>query len=290
MHPTIYQSEEDRTALLALYEQKMRDTGLSPYEDRYLETAAGRTHVIVAGNPQGPPLVLLHGINAGAPLALEPMAPLGDHYCLYGIDTLGQVGKSDPVRLPLRGATIGDWLVDCLDQLELRAPAVVGISYGAFLLQRLLARAPQRVGKAIFLVPAGFSAGSAWSTWRQITWPLLRFMWRKGERELLAFMKAFVTEVDEWTLAFQRRMLLGVKVDFRRPPMATAAELAAVEAPVYLLAVENDVFFPTEQSLEKCRRFFKNFRGYHILKASKHVPAPGRFPEIAEQIEKWLVT
>ncbi len=290
MKNSIYKSDQSRKDLLALYEQKLAYSGISTYEDRYLETPAGKTHVIIAGKPQNPPIVILHGINAGAPLAMEPLADLVQHYCLYGIDTLGQVGKSDEVRLPLKGTAIGQWLTHCLNQLQLTQPTVIGISYGGFLLQRLLAESPQRVGRGIFVVPAGFGEGPFWSTFRRVSWPLLRFLLSKSESNLKRFLSAFSVSEDSWSLAFHRSILLGVKVDYRRPPMATAAEMAAVEAPIHLIAADDDVFFPAEQSVEKCRRFYKNFQGYHILTQSKHIPARAQYPEIAGLIEKWLNT
>ncbi len=134
------------------YDSKMNSLGLD-YEDLFVDTHAGKTHIIKIGKDSNPPIVLLHGINAGAPVAVEPLKGLAENYLIYAIDTIGQTTKSAETRLDLSNDDYGKWLSETLDLLNLKKIPVIGASYGGFLLQKLIISDPEKVSKAIFLVP-----------------------------------------------------------------------------------------------------------------------------------------
>jgi pimeloyl-ACP methyl ester carboxylesterase len=100
--------------------------------------AAGRIHYLVAGDPDGEPVVLLHGVSVTAATWL-PLAPaLTDKYHLYAPDRPGRGLSAAP---SYRGRDLRqfmvEYLLDLLDELELDRPHMVGNSLGgqqAFLL------------------------------------------------------------------------------------------------------------------------------------------------------------
>jgi pimeloyl-ACP methyl ester carboxylesterase len=285
--PTIYKSPAVKAEIMALYNAKLQACKLV-YEERDVATSAGSTHVIVCGPADKPPVVLLHGINAGAPLALEAMRDLTDRYRIYAVDTVGQTTKSAEARPSVKDNSYGKWLDEVMEGLELPQAAVIGVSYGAFLLQRLMAHAPSRVQKAIFVVPGGFVNGSGWDSLKKLFFPLLKFKVTKKETHLIRFLDAFYLTKDPHSVAFQKAVLLGVKMDYRKPPLATAAEMAAFQAPVYAMVAESDVFFPGDKALARCKAIFKNFKGERVLKGSKHIPDIADYTEIARQLGIWL--
>jgi pimeloyl-ACP methyl ester carboxylesterase len=285
--PTIYKSPAVKAEIMALYDAKLKACGLV-YEERYVDTTAGSTHVIICGPADKPPVVLLHGINAGAPLALEAMRDLTDRYRIYAVDTVGQTTKSAETRLSVKDNSYGKWLAEVMEGVGLHQPAVIGVSYGAFLLQRLMAHAPERVQKAIFVVPGGFVNGGGWVSMKKLFFPLLKFNIGKKEEQLLKFLDAFYNTKDPHSVAFQRAVLLGVKMDYRKPPLVTAAEMAAFQAPVYAMFADNDIFFPGDKALARCKEIFKNFKESTVLKGSKHIPDVTDYPKIAKQLGIWL--
>lgn len=172
---SIYKTEEAKQNLMALYEKRLLDLDIE-FEEFDVETFAGKTHIIVTGKEDGPPVVLFHGINAGSPMILEAVEGLRDGFRLYGVDTIGQATKSAETRLPLDDASMARWLVEVLDALKLEKPSFIGVSYGAFLLEKLMTHFPERIGKGIFVVPAGLVNGTLIPSIRQISLPLMRFM------------------------------------------------------------------------------------------------------------------
>lgn len=284
---SIYKNEAAKQCIMALYEAKLAACNIS-YTDEYVDTFAGKTHIIVTGAETLPPIVLLHGINAGAPLALEAIKDLNTKYRIYAIDTVGQATKSAETRLDLYDNSIGKWLSEVLAALKLEKVPFISVSYGAFVLQKLMAYQPECIKKAIFVVPSGLANGSAWENITKLMLPLIKFNITKKETDLIRFMDAFYTTKDAHSVAFQKAVLLGVKMDYRKPPVLTAKDVANVQAPVYAMVADNDIFFPGDKALEKCKQFFVNFKGEYILKNCKHIPDVSEYPRISQQIAVWL--
>jgi pimeloyl-ACP methyl ester carboxylesterase len=285
--PSIYKSAAAKAEIIANYDAKLRACNLA-YEERMVPTYAGETHVIIAGPADKPPVALLHGINAGAPLALEAMRDLADRYRIYAIDSVGQATKSAETRLPVKDNSYGRWLDETLQGLGLDSVPVIGVSYGAFLLQRLMAHNPQRISKGIFVVPGGLANGGGWESFRRLMIPLIKFQITKKDADLVKFMDAFYVTKDAHSIAMQGAILRGVKMDYAKPPLATAAEMANLTAPVYAMVAETDIFFPGDQALERCRMIFKNFKESVVLKGAKHIPDQADYPKIAKQLDVWL--
>lgn len=100
--------------------------------------SAGRIHVLAAGNPDGEPILLLHGLGTTAATWLPLFPALADEYRLYAPDRPGRGLSAAP---SYRGrdlrSFLAAYLVEVLDALELDRPHVVGNSLGggqAFLL------------------------------------------------------------------------------------------------------------------------------------------------------------
>jgi hypothetical protein len=123
---------------------------------------------------------------------------------------------------------------------------------------------------------------------RLLTFPLMRFLRTKRDEDLKRFLSVFYEEIDPHSLAFQREVLLGFKMDYRRPPLLKKGEVDGLSAPVYGIFAEDDVFFPGPKALAKCQAIFPNFAGFHLLKDGKHIPSAQRFLEIEQKIRAWL--
>lgn len=284
---SLYKSAEAHATLMRLYDEKLASIGVD-FESVRVDTPAGETHVLAAGKVDGPAVVVFHGINAGAPLALEAMKGLLDTYRLYGVDTIGQATRSAATRLPLNGPALGDWAAAVMEGLGLASAHCVGVSYGGFLLQKLMQTHPDRVKKGILVVPGGLVNGPFFPSMRLLTFPLMRFLRTKRDEDLKRFLAAFYEELDTHSLAFQRAVLLGFKMDYRRPPLLKLGDVDGLSAPVFGIFAEEDVFFPGPKALARCQAIFPHFTGFHMLKSGKHIPSARRFLEIEQKIREWL--
>jgi pimeloyl-ACP methyl ester carboxylesterase len=125
-----------------------------PVECRYVDTCAGQTHVLITGDPSGPPLLLLHGVNNNA-LIWQPQWEALREFHVFALDLPGQPGRSDPRRPSLLTNKYSRWLSDVMDALDLPVVSIVGLSMGALIALRFAAHYPQRVDKIALLSPAG---------------------------------------------------------------------------------------------------------------------------------------
>lgn len=285
---SIYKTPEAKAAIMALYDAKLKACKLPHYTEEYHETSFGKTHVIIAGEASLPPVVLLHGINAGAPMALEAMRPLVGKYRIYAVDTIGQATKSAETRPSITDNSYGKWLSEVLDALKLNSVPVIGVSYGAFLLQRLIVVSPNKVSRAIFVVPSGLVNGSGWVGFTKLMSPLMRFQISKKEKHLIRFMEAFYLKQDAYSIEFQKLTLTGLKMDYRRPPLLKEAEVAGFKSPVYAMVAEDDVFFPGDKALIRLKACFPTLKASITLKGAKHIPDASSYSLISNQLDQWL--
>lgn len=122
----------------------------TPLAERDLPSPFGTTHVIAAGDPAAPPVLLLHGVGDDSALMWCYNAKaLAAKFRLYAVDTLGGPGKSIPGPGYAKGFDSAQWLDATLDTLGLSAVSIVGTSHGAYLAQAYAAARPARVRQLV---------------------------------------------------------------------------------------------------------------------------------------------
>ncbi len=146
--------------------------------DRFeFDSRAGRLSVYVAG--QGPPLLLVHSINASASAA--EVRPLHEHYratrTVFSIDLPGYgfSDRSDRVYTP---RLMTDALHATVEQIRLRCGAgpidALAVSLSCEYLARAAAEAPASFRTVALVSPTGFSGRRSWraapGTTRGIPW------------------------------------------------------------------------------------------------------------------------
>lgn len=152
--PSPFDSPEGEAAYLAAYDATMQ---LWPVAFEPLDIASrfGRTHVVVSGPADAPPLVLLHGFGGALTMWWPNVADFCRHYRVYAVDVIGQAGRSIPDQPITSRADYVEWLTALLDALGIEETHMVGMSYGGWLTLNYAIGAPERVIKLALLSPAG---------------------------------------------------------------------------------------------------------------------------------------
>lgn len=284
---SLYKSIQAKTAIMSLYEEKLKSLQID-YKEIDINTTFGRTRVIKTGNENGKIIVLFHGINAGAPLTLEAVKDLRKDYLLYAIDTIGQATMSDEKRINILDNSYALWSEEVLRLLSINEAIFIGISYGAYILQKLVTYKPEIVKKCIFVVPSGLVNGKAGASITKLTFPLIRFLITKKDAHLKKFTKAFVPEEDDFMFRLQKAILTGVNMDYRRPILLEEKDVKNFTSPVYMIVADNDIFFPGHEATERAKKIFKNFKEVHVLKNCKHMPSKVDYLQIQQKIKDWI--
>ncbi len=121
-------------------------------EVRYRDAGLVRTRCLEAGS--GPPLLVLHGIEASAENHLRNLAALGSVRRVIAPDLLGH-GLTDKPDCPYDVEDYASHVLDLLDALEIEHADLLGQSLGGWIACRLALDHPERVGRIVLNTMAG---------------------------------------------------------------------------------------------------------------------------------------
>ena len=270
-----------------LYNEKIKDLQIE-YTNIDVDTKFGRTRVVKTGNPNGKTIVMLHGYNAGAPITIEAIKGIVDKYCFYVIETVGQATKSEETIINIKDDSFALWVDEVLQKLDIEKTTIIGISYGAFIAEKLMTYRPQRIENCILVVPSGIVSGNFWESTKKLTLPFLIWNITKKEKHLRSFLSAFVPVEDKFLYKMLSTIMKGVKLDTRIPKLLKVKEVKNFNAPVYVITAKNDVYFPGEKIASRSKELFSNLKDVHILESSKHMPSKNTYPIIQQKILEWI--
>ncbi|KZF02898.1 MULTISPECIES: alpha/beta fold hydrolase [unclassified Rhodococcus (in: high G+C Gram-positive bacteria)] len=119
-----------------------------------VNTVHGTTRINVCGPVGGPALVLLPGAGATSTVWFANVEALSQRYRLYGVDLMGDVGRSVPGDRSIDSVDeLLNWVTAVLDALDLRTAALCGHSYGAMIALAFALRNEGRVDALTLLDP-----------------------------------------------------------------------------------------------------------------------------------------
>ena len=122
-----------------------------------LRIGADAFHVVVAGDPAAPPLVLCHALGADLTMWDPQMAAFTQRFRVVRYDARGHgggPGSSDLTGAPVSVARLGRDALAILDALAIAQAHWIGASMGGAVVQWLLVNAPARVGRAVLATTA----------------------------------------------------------------------------------------------------------------------------------------
>ncbi|NJN65282.1 MAG: alpha/beta hydrolase [Chloroflexaceae bacterium] len=133
-------------------------------EQRIFQGKAGKLCAYMAGEGEGPPLLLIHSVNAAA--SAYEMRPLFEHYRqsrrVYALDLPG-FGFSDRSKRSYTPRLMTDAVLDVLDLIAREAGPgpvdAVALSLGAEFLARAANEAPDRFRTLALISPTGLRKG-----------------------------------------------------------------------------------------------------------------------------------
>lgn len=125
------------------------------YEDLYVDTRFGKTHLLKVGNPKGVPIIFFHGGNGTAPYSLKKNLGLIKECLIFVPDTIGHPDKRAQKVLSSNTLEYGEWASDVIEALGFEKIVCMGESFGGGVLAKLMCVSPEKIAKAVFIVPAG---------------------------------------------------------------------------------------------------------------------------------------
>jgi pimeloyl-ACP methyl ester carboxylesterase len=289
MKTTIYKSSDGEARILKLYDSFQKGLGVI-FADRLVNTRFGVTHVLVTGPEGGPPVVITHGGNSITPQGLRGLLPLlkQGRFRVYAPDTIGHPGKSSQVRLSAHDQSYGQWLRDLLDGLGLDRATFIGGSFGAGIILRLAAYAPQSITKVVLFVPSGIVAVPLTSMLFRIMLPYLLYVLVPSRQRLYRAIQWMGNDIEDDVLELIEAVFQHVRVEAQMPRPATKAELANFTAPTMVIAAEKDAMFPGEAVTERAKQIFSNLTVVECLKGGTHYSSKPDLEYVNKRIAEFL--
>lgn len=255
-----------------------------PYEEQFINTSYGKTHVRISGPVDAPALVLLHGAGTCALQWLGNIAALSAHYRTYAIDGLiniGCLGKSIPAQHQhiSNDSDAVQWIDECFDDLALSDDTVLlGASHGGWLASRYALQRPQRIEKLILIAPAGFVL------------PFSKAYFARSILLALLPIKSVYQSFFKWSLkhlAQQQPALLDMIIDDFRlsascfekinpktlPNLDVLSDetLANFTVPTQFIIGEDDVLYDAQRATERLNRLSSTIKTVMIPNAGHDV-------------------
>lgn len=280
---SIYKSSSGRMKSINLYDEQIKKLAVE-FTDIYIETTFGKTHLIDTGNKQGRPLLVFHGGNSTTAYNLLMCRFLLDEFHIYAVDTIGHPGKSSETSLSSKGYAYGQWASEVIDKIGYDKINCFGISFGGGVLAKLMCVAPEKVEKAVLIVPSGINNAFPISTAKMLI-PLIQYRFTKKEKYLkntILYMAINDEVIDKDTLDIVKDSFDNVKTKIGMPTNIKASLLKNYKAPTLVIAAENDCLFPAKRVLTRAKNIISNCK-VHMLKGSGHM-------HILPQYEKTLIT
>lgn len=253
---SIYRSPEGKRELANIYDKYLGKLD-RPYDDIYLQTRYGRTHVVNIGKKDSIPLVCLHGGNSNTPDMLVSNLPILEKFNVYAIDTIGHPGKSDETRLSSRDLSYGFWLLDVIDELKFNRVNIYSGSFGAGIAVRLATIAPERINRLALCMPSGIANGSIMDKTRLFI-PYIRYRLKSSNSNLMKLCSTLMTRFDEDRIKLLQGIFKHMKINPEMPRPARNGELDELFAPTLVVAAKNDILFPASKVIPRAREIFPN--------------------------------
>jgi pimeloyl-ACP methyl ester carboxylesterase len=151
---SIYRSADGERAVKERYQQFLNYWPV-PNEQLRVPTTSGETFVIACGQPDAPPLMLLHGAGFNSVSWMGDVATWAQTFRVFAVDIIGHPGLSAPTRPPYESDAYAQWLDDVLKALRPGKFSIVGISLGGWIAADFAIRRPDRVERLVLLCPGG---------------------------------------------------------------------------------------------------------------------------------------
>lgn len=267
---SLFKSEQGKKAILHLYDHKLESLGID-YTYRKISTSYGITNIIVAGHTDNPPIILVHGSNGCAPIALETYSGLLKKYRVYAVDVLAQPNKSADTRLSMKDDSYGKWMNEIITTLNINSATMAGFSFGGLIILKTLEYDESKIKEVYLSAPAYIVNGNPLNMLFKVFIPMKRYMKTKKKKYLEKFLAEVFTARDEFALEFLSKVFLEFKMDFTPVPVIHSKSARDISTPIVLFAAKNDLLFPGQKMIRRASKIFPSLKKSILLENSKHV-------------------
>ncbi len=267
---SLFKTADGKKEILDLYNQKLKDLNIE-FKNSIIDTSYGETNIIIAGKSENPPIILVHGSNGCAPVALETYSNLNKSFRVYAIDVLAQPNKSAETRLSMKDESYGKWMVEIITALKLDNLTMAGFSFGGLVILKTLEFDESKIKEVYLSAPAYIVNGNPLKVLFKIFIPMKRFMKTKKLKYLEKFLNEVFTDRDEFAFKYLSKVFLHFNMDFTPLPVINTKKASLIKTPITLFAGKKDILFPGNKMIKRSKKIFPSLKSITLFEDSKHV-------------------
>ncbi|MNK43517.1 Carboxylesterase YbfK [compost metagenome] len=283
---TIYKSE-GKTLITQHYDNYLKSFDFD-VEQIFVDTSYGKTHILVAGPPEGKPIFIFQGGNCINPMTLSWFSPLVDKYRVYAPDTIGHPGYSDESRISAKDNSFAQWIKELMDYFNIDSSAFVGPSYGAGIILRLATFMPDKIACSVLVSPAGIRLGSKIRMIKDILLPLVLYSGTSSQKHLNKITDTMsdnsMKEIDKKIIG---DVFKYIRLEQEMPKLTTKEELLHYSSPTLIIAGKKDIFFPESRINKAAREIISNLIAFKTYDMG-HFPSEEHLIKINNDIVEFL--
>lgn len=267
---SLFKTEKGKKEILRLYDQKLDELNI---EFKYIKinTSFGETNIIATGNLSNPPILIIHGSNGCAPIALETYPNLSKNFRVYAIDVLAQPNKSAETRLSMKDDSYGQWINEIINSLKIENVTMAGFSFGGLIILKTLEYDGSKIKEVYLSAPAYIVNGNPIKALFKIFIPMKRFKKTQKSKYVEKFLAEVFTKRDEFAIKYLSKVFLHFTMDFTPVPTITKQKAKAIKSPITLIGAKDDILFPGVKMIKRASKIFPSIKNYLLLENSKHV-------------------
>lgn len=267
---SLFKTAIGKKEILNLYEEKLKELDID-FEYIQVDTSYGNTNIIATGNPSNPPIIIIHGSNGCAPIALETYPNLSSKFRVYAIDVLAQPNKSAETRLSMKDMSYGKWMNELIDSLQLQNVTLAGFSFGGLVILKTLEYDETKIKEVFLTVPAYIVNGNPIKALFKVFIPMKRYMKTQKPKYIKRFLAEAFTEPDDFANKFLSKVFLHFNMDFSPVPTIKTKQANLIKTPITIFAATNDLFFPGIKMIKRTSKIFPSLKESKLIDHSKHV-------------------
>jgi pimeloyl-ACP methyl ester carboxylesterase len=248
----------------------------SPYQDLYVPTRFGDTHIVANGSPEAFPVLLLNPGGGSSAIWIHNIGPLSQYYRTYAVDVIGEMNKSISKKPMENEGDFFDWMQDLLDGLGVLKVHVIGNSNGGFLSLLTALHFPNRVEKVVLISPAATFV-QMWAFWIHLMIPAHMIAPLIHSERLVLSSYAWLWQSFPKDTSYEHLYTISKIGGYPRyrpsrnkvhPRVFTDEELLRVKNPVLMLIGDHEVIYDPLKAIARASRLLSDFRAVSVPAAN----------------------
>jgi pimeloyl-ACP methyl ester carboxylesterase len=211
----------------------------------------GTTHVNASGPENASPILLLHAAGLSSPAWFANIGQLSRQHRVYGVDIIGDAGKSRPTRMLKSAADHALWLKEVLDALGLERVYLIGHSQGGRMALDIALAYPNRIKKLVLLASVSIYP---FGLLTKLGLLQSRRKIRPSAESMLGFIAGKGAEFDQRFIGMMEMMTRHCLPTTMIPTVYSDPKLKRVAVPTLLLLAGQEKTYMPKAALRRATR------------------------------------